>query len=273
MINIINRTKQGNNIASADSNTFRFWEPEFMIKQFDQIAEMGVKNVKIADELFVFNTKHFMKICDLLIERDYGFNIWCYSRIDTCKPRYLEKMKKAGINWIGLGIENPNQVLRKEVHKGGYKHIKILDIVNSVRDAGIGVGANYIFGLPMDNEKTIKETFQYSMENITDMVNYYCAMAYPGSPLYAKAVKNGWDLPDTYAGYSQHSYYTHPLSNGILTSEQILEFRDQAYMKYHSNPAYLKMLEDKYGVEAADNVRGTLKIDLKRKLLEKKESK
>ena len=37
-----------------------------------------------------------MKICDLLIERKYGFNIWAYSRIDTCKPQYLEKLKKAG---------------------------------------------------------------------------------------------------------------------------------------------------------------------------------
>ena len=33
-------------------------------------------NVKIADELFVINPNHFMKICDLLIERNYGFNIW-----------------------------------------------------------------------------------------------------------------------------------------------------------------------------------------------------
>jgi anaerobic magnesium-protoporphyrin IX monomethyl ester cyclase len=206
----------------------------------------------------------------LLIERDYGFNIWCYSRIDTCKPAYLEKMKKAGVNWIGLGIENPNQVLRKEVHKGGYKDIKILDIVNSVRDAGIGVGANYIFGLPMDTEESIQGTMQFAMDNMTDMVNFYCAMAYPGSPLYLQAKREGWKLPETYAGYSQHSYYTHPLSNGTLSSERLLEFRDNAYMQYHSHPAYLKMLEDKYGIEAADNVRDTLKIKLKRKLLEKR---
>jgi anaerobic magnesium-protoporphyrin IX monomethyl ester cyclase len=268
MINIINRTKLGDHIASSDSNVFRYWEPEFIIKQFDHMAEAGIKNVKIADELFVFNQKHFLNICDLLIERDYGFNIWCYSRIDTCKPQYLEKMKKAGINWIGLGIENPNQVLRKEVHKGGYKDIRILDIINSVKDAGIGVGANYIFGLPMDDEQSIQDTLQFAMENMTEMVNFYTAMAYPGSPLYLEAKSKGWKLPETYAGYSQHSYYTHPLSNGILSSERLLEFRDHAYMKYHSNPAYLDMLEKKYGKEAPDNVRDTLKIELKRKLLE-----
>ena len=48
MINIINRTDSSPDVASADSNIFRYWNPDFMIKEFDKIAEMGVKNVKIA---------------------------------------------------------------------------------------------------------------------------------------------------------------------------------------------------------------------------------
>ena len=267
MINIINRTKQGKKIASADSNVFRYWDPEFMIQQFDYLANVGVKNVKIADELFVLNPRHFLKICDMIIERDYGFNLWCYSRIDSCKSQYLETMKKAGINWIGLGIENPNQVLRKEIHKGGYQEVKILDIIKMIQQAGIGVGANYIFGLPMDTEESIQETMDFAMSHMTEMVNLYCAMAYPGSPLHLEARQKGWKLPDTYAGYSQHSYYTEPLANGVLTGAQLLRFRDDAYEKYHSNPAYLRMLESKYGPEASENVRNTLKIKLKRKLL------
>ena len=49
MINIINRTKIGEHIVSSDSNVFRFWNPEFIIKQFDYMAKAGIKNVKIAD--------------------------------------------------------------------------------------------------------------------------------------------------------------------------------------------------------------------------------
>ena len=129
MINIINRTDNSDNISSQDSNIFRWWSPEFIITQFDYFAKQGVKNVKIADELFVLNPNHFMKICDLIIERKYNFNIWAYSRIDTCKPQYLEKLKKAGVNWLGLGIENPSSVIRKEVHKDAFKNVKIIDII------------------------------------------------------------------------------------------------------------------------------------------------
>ena len=267
MINIINRTKKGSNIASSHSNTFRFWDPSFIIKQFDQIAKMGIKNVKIADELFVLNPRHFMKICDLIIERGYDFNIWAYSRIDTCKPEYLDTLKKAGVNWLGLGIENPNTVLRKEVHKDGFKEVRIDDIMKYIKDAGIGVGANYIFGLPMDTEETMKDTFDFAMSNLTEMVNFYSAMAYPGSPLHLVAREKGWQLPDKYIGYSQHSYETMNLPNDNLTAQQILKFRDEAWTKYHTNPDYLNLLESKYGRPARENVEDSTKIKLKRKIL------
>ena len=267
MINIINRTNNDENISSQNSNIFRWWSPEFIIKQFDYIAKQGVKNVKIADELFVLNPNHFMKICDLLIERNYGFNIWAYSRIDTCKPQYLEKLKKAGVNWLGLGIENPDTVLRKEVHKDSYKEVKIIDVINGIRDSGINVAANYIFGLPEDTEKSLKFTYDFAEETNSEMVNFYSAMAYPGSPLFLEARKNGIELPSTYSGYSQHSYDTLNLSTTKLSASQILKFRDEAWMKYHTNEKYLNLIKEKFGQNAVDNIKSTTKIKLKRKLL------
>ena len=267
MINIINRTNNSENISSKDSNIFRWWTPEFIIKQFDYFAKQGVKNIKIADELFVLNPNHFMKICDMIIERKYDFNIWAYSRIDTCKPQYLEKLKKAGVNWLGLGIENPSSIIRKEVHKDAFKNVKIIDIVNSMRDAGIYVAANYIFGLPEETKESLEFTYNFAEETNTEMVNFYSAMAYPGSPLHLEARKNKIELPNTYSGYSQHSYDTQNLPSQNLSAYEILSFRDKAWNKYHTNPKYIKLLENKFGMNAVTNLKKTTKIKLKRKLL------
>jgi len=268
MINIINRINSDKSISSADSNVFRWWEPEYIIGEFDKLAEMGVKNIKIADELFVLNPRHFIKICELLIERDYGFNIWAYSRIDTCRPKYLDTLKAAGVNWLGLGIENPNQTLRQEIHKDNFKEVGITDIMDTMRSSGINVAANYIFGLPMDTEQSMQDTLDFAIENTSEMVNFYCAMAYPGSPLHLMAKKSGLHLPTTYSGYSQHSYDTLNLSNDNLEAKQILAFRDMAWMKYHTDEKYLNLLENKFGLRARENVENTTKIKLKRKLLE-----
>ena len=267
MINIINRTDSSENISSQDSNIFRWWSPEFIIKQFDYFAEQGVKNIKIADELFVLNPNHFMKICDMIIERKYNFNIWAYSRIDTCKPEYLDKLKKAGVNWLGLGIENPSSVIRKEVHKDAFKNIKIIDIIDSIRNAGINVAANYIFGLPEETKESLEFTYNFAEETNTEMVNFYSAMAYPGSPLYLESKKKNIILPKTYSGYSQHSYDTQNLPSANLSASEILAFRDKAWNKYHTNSKYLKLLESKFGMNAINNLKATTKIKLKRKLL------
>jgi radical SAM superfamily enzyme YgiQ (UPF0313 family) len=267
MINIINRTDNSPNISAADSNVFRWWNPEFIIQQFDYFAKMGIKNVKIADELFVLNPRHFQRICELIVERGYDFNIWAYSRVDTCKPQYLDILKKAGVNWLGLGIENPNQTLRQEIHKDHFVDVKITDLMQNMRDAGINIGGNYIFGLPMDTKESLQSTLDFAMANKTEMVNFYCAMAYPGSPLYLQAKENKWDLPTRYEGYSQHSYYTQNLPNDNLSAKEILEFRDKAFITYNSNPEYLQLLEDKFGTVARENMEDTLKINLKRQLL------
>ena len=267
MINIINRVDSSDNISSQDSNMFRWWTPEFIIKQFDYFANEGVKNIKIADELFVLNPNHFIKICDMIIERKYDFNIWAYSRIDTCKPQYLEKLKKAGVNWLGLGIENPSSIIRKEVHKGAFKDVKIIDIINSIRDAGINVAANYIFGLPEETQESMKFTYDFAEETNSEMVNFYSAMAYPGSPLHLEAKKSKIQLPENYSGYSQHSYDTQNLPSQYLSAAEILAFRDKAWIKYHTNKKYMDLLENKFGINAVNNLKSTTKIKLKRKLL------
>ena len=267
MINIINRTDSSIGVASDKSNVWRYWSPEFIINQFDYIASLGVKNVKIADELFVLNPRHFEKICQMIIERQYDFNIWAYSRIDTCKPKYLDTLKKAGVNWLGLGIENPDQILRKEVHKDNFKDVKIGDIMDNMRSSGINIAANYIFGLPMDTMESLEYTLNFAMESNTEMVNFYTAMAYPGSPLYIQAKSKGMKLPDSYTGYSQHSYDTQNLPTDSLTAAQILKFRDEAWTKYHTNPKYLQLLREKFGERAEQNVIETAKISLKRKIL------
>lgn len=245
---------------------FRYWDPLHMIKQFDMLAEKyNVRNVKIADEMFVLNENHFLTLCRLLKERNHGFNMWAYARIDTVKPRYLAALKSAGINWLALGIESGSKHVRDGVSKGRFEQEGIRDIVKRIKDEGINIIGNYIFGLPDDNFDTIQETLQMAMELNCEMANFYSAMAYPGSELYDFAVKNKWELPETWLGYSQYSYDTFPLRTNRLRSEEILDFRDKAWHMYFTNPSYLASVKTKFGRETHDHIVEMTKHTLKRK--------
>jgi len=265
----INAPFGNNNLENWDygRNKFRFWDPNFVIDEFEKIHQMGIKNVKIADEMFVLYKRHFMELCNLLIDRKYGFNIWAYARIDTVKEEYLETLKKAGINWLALGIESGNTVVRKDVVKGKFTEVNIRDLVAKIQGYGINVIGNYIFGLPEDNLETMQDTLDLATDLNCEFANFYSAMAYPGSKLYLDALKEHWDLPDEYVGYSQHSYETKPLPTKHITATEVLKFRDDAFVEYFKNEKYLSMVENKFSTETRHELEKMTEIKLKRKLL------
>ena len=128
--------------------------------------------------------------------------------------------------------------------------------------------ANYIFGLPGDDINTMQKTLDLSIELCTSGWNAYAAMALPGSFLYKKSLENNYELPTTYEGFSFHSYETVPLSTEHLKAFEILNFRDNAFHKYHSNANFLKRIENKFGINAKENILNSLQIKLKRKIIE-----
>lgn len=266
MINQINRTDNNPNHAAANFNVFRYWNPEFIIKQFDYLAEQGVTQVKIADEMFVLKPKHFIALCDLLIDRDYKMNIWSYSRIDSIKEKYLEKLKKAGINWIALGIESGSQEIRQEITKGKFVELNIREVCSMVNNAGINVVANYIVGLGHDTWDTMQQTLNLALEINAENSNIYCATALPGSPLYLQAIKEGRKLPTNYSEFGFLSYDHVPDRTPSLKAEEVLAFRDYAFNTLFTNPRFLNKIENKFGIDAVDNIKKMTDIKLKRKI-------
>lgn len=246
----------------------RYRSPELIVEEIGYLVKKyRVRNIKIADELFVLDEKHYMKIVDLLIDRRYDLNLWAYARVDTVKSENLKRMKKAGINWLALGIESANS----EVREGASKKMRIKDIKNTVKDiqdADIRVIGNFIFGLPGDTLETMQETLDMAEELNCEFINFYCAMAYPGSKLYDIAKEKGWLFPKELHGFSQHSYETLPLSTKYISAKEVLKFRDDAFHKYFSNPVYLNMLEQKFGLNVRTHIEEMARTRLRRRALE-----
>jgi radical SAM superfamily enzyme YgiQ (UPF0313 family) len=239
----------------ATTNSYRFWSPKRVVDDLEVLAtRYGVRNVKFADEVFVLNQRHVESICDLLIERRLNLNIWAYARVDTVKDRMLDKMKQAGFNWLAFGIEAANARVRGDVQKG-FDQEDIVVTIEKVEDADIHIIGNYIFGLPEDDLSTMQETFDLAQELDCEFANFYCAMAYPGSQLYQVALQNGWPLPETWSGYSQHSVDSLPLPTRYLSSAEVLRFRDQAFHTYYDNPRYLDMVRSKFGAATVEHIR------------------
>ncbi len=267
MINILNRDNNADRIASADSAVMRFWSPQFMLSEFDKLATMGVETIRISDEMFFLNRKYYEPLLNGLVERGYNLRMWAYSRVDTVQSQYLDLLRKAGIQWLALGIEAGNQEIRHEISKGKFQEVDIRKAVDQVRDHGVNVLGNYIFGLPDDTLDGMQQTLDLAIELNTEHANFYPCQALPGSPLYHVALENGWNLPNSYEGYAFLSYDCQPLPTKYLSAAEVLKFRDDAWNKYFSRQEYMELVERKFGTEQRKNMEELSKIKLKRRLL------
>ena len=271
MINILNRNDNEEVGVAGDYSFMRHWSTDFIINEFDKLAALGVYTIKITDELFLFNKKYYQPLCETLSKRPYvdKLTMWAYSRIDTVRnPELLKLVRSAGIKWLALGIESGAENVRLEVSKGKFKDVDIKRVIDQVHDADINVMGNYIFGLPGDTSKSMRDTLDLSKELCTLGWNAYAAMPLPGSKLYKDAIIRGDKLPESYEGYSFHGYNTQPASTDECTSEEILQFRDDAFNEYHSHEPFLKLVERKHGIDKVDNIKKMLKVSLRRKILE-----
>jgi anaerobic magnesium-protoporphyrin IX monomethyl ester cyclase len=256
--------------APFGTNRYRMRDPEKVVAEVDFLYQTyGVKTFKIIDEMFVLNDRHVSNICERLAAKPYAreLNFWAYARVDTVREDRLKLLRSAGIRWLALGIESGSA----HVRDGAEKSLDAEDIVNivrSIKDAGIDVIGNYIFGLPDDDLVSMQQTLDLAKELNCEFANFYSAMAYPGSPLYTMAVNNGWALPERWSGFSQHSYDCLPLPTEKATAAQVLRFRDEAFHNYFEDPKYLDMISGKYGMETRRHIEEMTRTRLRRALLE-----
>ena len=124
-----------------------------------------------------------------------------------------------------------------------------------MKAAGINIIGNYIFGLPEDTLDTMQQTLDLAIDLNCEFANFYCAMAYPGSPLYQQAIDRGWRLPHSWSGYSQHAVDTLPLPTRHVSAGDVLRFRDEAFHRYFSNPRYVDLVGATFGEATVAHVK------------------
>jgi hypothetical protein len=74
-------------------------------------------------------------------------------------------------------------------------------------------------------------------------------------------------VPESYAGYGFLWYDCELLATAHVNAADVLRFRDGAWQRYFSDPAYLALVASKFGAQERANVEDMAQIRLKRRLL------
>lgn len=141
---------------------YRYRSPENVIAEISQRLEIYKNNFfGFNDSLINGSHASLMRLCDLMMRKGlkitWGGNCRVDKRLDL---NSLKKMKKAGCEYITLGIESAsNKILRlmgKRFTIEGAERF-----INDCHQAGISITANWIAGFPGETDEDFKKTADF----------------------------------------------------------------------------------------------------------------
>jgi len=107
-------------------------------------------------------------------------------------PEVLQKLQKAGCNWLSYGIESGNQQILDTVKKKITLE-KIRESVKMAKDAGVNVLASFILGLPGETKETLLQTMQFAQE-LDTYYGFHVLAPFPGTEVREKAEEYGIEI-------------------------------------------------------------------------------
>lgn len=130
---------------------------------FDEILHQtslypSIKYFRMHDSVSNGNIRELEKFCELLIENKMriGFNLENAVVRKEMTPQFYKKLKKAGCNVIGYGLETPSKRLLKLIGKHVCLDADFDRVIEDGASAGFTVGVNMMFGLPGETDEDSK---------------------------------------------------------------------------------------------------------------------
>jgi anaerobic magnesium-protoporphyrin IX monomethyl ester cyclase len=133
-------------------------------------------------------------------------------RADKVDEPLLLKMQKAGVYWVGFGIESGSLHTQKLMRK-------FLDLdlaaknVQLAKRLGFKVGSNCIIGYPGETKDSIYESVNYFLRLKLDSLAVVTCVPFPGTTAWQECEKNSWftERAKDYANYWFEVFKVAPL--------------------------------------------------------------
>ncbi len=198
----------------------------------------GLRYFYLWGDTVTLNVKSFGAICDELIRRALPIHWLGNARADNLTdPAFVKRLRQSGCWMLALGIETESEETRKDMMKR-LEGQKIRAALSNMRAAGIRSFAFFILGYPGETPASLDRTIDYAIDLDPDFANFYPAVPYPGTELYAKAKREGL-LRDADEDWSRMEYSYYLLRGNGLDESVVMGAINRAKRRFYLRPGYL----------------------------------
>ena len=196
------------------------------------VQNYGIKDLMILDDNFLINKKKLFEVCDGLIGEKLDLTWYCIAHVQSISPDRMAKIKRAGCWFIEVGIESGNDEILKQIKKNTNK-AEIRKAVRMIKEAGIKVKGNFIFGFPGETPETLEETIDFALELNLDYFQQSYLTIWPGCEMADRVPGDAKDREGSW-GKLAHQRITF-VPEG-MTKEELLQASRAAFRRFYLRP-------------------------------------
>ncbi len=157
------------------------------------LASLGVKCIRIQDDVLTMKDKHCRRIADIL--HAYGMMWRGNTRVNLTDPGLFKYMASKGCMELGFGCEHGSKKMLDLMGKGTTPE-KNTEGIRMCQDAGMVAKAFLMIGFPGETFETIEEMKEWVLRTKPHMASVALFQPFPGSDVWNHPENYGVTLPD-----------------------------------------------------------------------------
>ncbi|MBI5154414.1 radical SAM protein [Candidatus Poribacteria bacterium] len=214
----------------------RYRSVENVIAEIRECVERhGIRNFLFRSDLFTQNKKWVIRLCEAILDNKLNISWASNSRVDTVNPEALGWMKKAGCWLIAFGVEKGDDQSLEKINKKATAE-QARHAMRITREAGIKRSMYLLFGLPDDDEQTLRNDIQFAKDLDPDFLEIFYPYPFPGTPLYQEAVAKGL-LEDGVIPKEAYGLPSMPTTH--IPLERLAHLRTRGLREFYMRPRFI----------------------------------
>lgn len=178
--------------CSMRKTGFRARTPEVVVEELQYWVNKGFKHFDFNDDVFNFDIRRAMTVCDLIIERKLNLQYELYNgiRADRVTIDLLQKLKKSGCVFISYGLESGNADTLTRIQKK-ITLSQLRQAAEWTKQSRIPFSVNFIVGHPGETLRTAMDSVRFAESLPATWVNFYNLVPFPGTPAFEWVGEHG----------------------------------------------------------------------------------
>ena len=226
--------------------SIQYRSPEAVVDEIEYlINKYGVREFHIVDDVFNVNMKRAKIVLDAIIERNLNIHISFPNglRADFFDDELIDKMQRAGVYRMALGIESGSQRIQDMIQKDLDINI-IYDVVEKLTQARMSVHGFFMLGFPSETRKEMKETIDFACDLGLTTANFSLVIPNPGTDLRQTFIES---RESNFEDFSEYTFDAASCNASEVEGEDLVKLKREANKKF-----YLSLQRFRYVLRAVE---------------------